>query len=273
VLGLWGARESHSFTVSPTTRDLVDAIANVRLVVTFVAAAVIARAFYPAFAWLPAGLGAKRNRLALLWFLFPVVALYAVSVFTDAKLFVSRYYIWGVPGIALLVAALLASIEPPKIRRTVALALVLVSCMRRLPVGSASHGHEDWRGGIRESQLAMGTGSAALLLHVGFTESRLGPSTTPATIEDPLVSPLAAYPFSGDVFLLPSVMDDETPQRLERLVVERLLTRERIVLLARQSSPSSELWWRGRLGAAGYSVERIRDFDGLTMLVWRRPGS
>jgi mannosyltransferase len=271
VADLWATRGLYTFASTPGTRELLNEIVNVQLVVAFVVAAFAARIFAPNYLFNARVVFGTSGGFLLFWCLLPPVSLYVVSLASDAKLFVPRYVMWGAPGLSLLGGLVLSAVEPLNVRRLLGVIAVVVVCARVSATGATAHGGEDWRGALRQAQIAMTERDAPLLLQVDLDKTRTGPSTEPAGRDDTELAPLVPYPVTGDVFVLPAMLDSATERRLELLVSARLLQQQRVVLLARWGSPRTDIWLRARLSAAGFRVKSLGNFGEITALQWDRP--
>src|SRR3974377_1315378 len=85
--------------------------------------------------------------LMILWAVVPPLLFFAVSRLTPYQVFVSRYLLCCVPGLALLAGVALRSIAPPRSQVIVAAALALGTTAGVGPLLSPTFGHtgENWR--------------------------------------------------------------------------------------------------------------------------------
>jgi mannosyltransferase len=205
---LWRMRVEHSFSGMPELRDVIDALVYYRLAAGIFVGAVAARLLYPDFEVRREGLFTRAHFFLALWYLFPVLSLLVLSVFSEAKVFVPRYYMWGVPGLAILTASALSAVHPLPARRVLGLIVLLAFCGRRFPAGDAGHGGENWRGALSAANASMVRTGATLLLRSGFPEMPLAGGREESSADDPLMAPLAMYPVAGKAVLIPCWLKD-----------------------------------------------------------------
>ena len=173
----------------------------------------------------------------LAWYLGPILVLLAISLCSDAKLFVPRYYLWGLPGLAILIGSTLSSIHPLPARRAVGLVILLVFCLRHIPNGPAPHAGEDWRGALQAASLVVARSDYSLLLRSGFPEKPLNGPGTSATLGDPLMAPLAMYAVPGRTVRVPCCLDDADGLRWEEIVSRLVFRRAGFVFVSRSEGP------------------------------------
>jgi uncharacterized membrane protein len=265
---LWGQRAEHSFSGKPAFQDMVEAVLYYRLAAGILLGAAIARVVYRDFDVRTQGLFDRAHFFLAAWYLFPILSLFLVSLFSDAKLFVPRYYLWGAPGLVILVASALSSVHPLPARRILGLVILLAFCAHRFPSGEAGHGGQDWRGALRAARLAVEQTHATLLLRSGFPEAAVGHAAEDSTAANPLMAPLAMYPVSGEAVLIPCWLKDADRRRLEGVVSSLIGRRTAFVFISPNDGPPTDKWLMGRLSAEEYRIESLGDFVGMTALAF-----
>jgi hypothetical protein len=193
---------------------------------------------------------------------------FAVSRLSEAKLFVGRYFLWGVPALALLVAWLIAGIEPARARRTAGLVVVLALVGGRILQSGNIHGSEDWRGAVQAINSMVGPGTP-VLFQGGFYESHSAHFDELSGPGGALLAPLATYPIAARVVAVPGWLHTSTMERLEQ-IVSGLLLRSRSFVVLTRGNHSIELWLQGRLGTQGFVARRIGDFGMVSAVVFER---
>jgi 4-amino-4-deoxy-L-arabinose transferase-like glycosyltransferase len=266
---LWRYRAAHSFARTPTTDNLIDAVLPARLLALVVLGLLLTRFFSPG--WVSKSFFTPTQVFLVVWYIVPPALLWLVSRVSDAKLFVPRYYLWSVPGLAILVASLVGKINSPRARSIITVCIMAGLCHRPISSGPAAHGGEDWRGALSYAKRTLDA-DAVFLLQSGFVESRIDKGVQPTTIDDPIVSPLAMYPAGHDVVSIPSELDNRDFQRLESIVSNAQMRRATLVAVSREPSPLP-VWLRGRFSGTPYDVNGTRQFNGVTALVFRRRGN
>jgi hypothetical protein len=263
---LWRLRREHSFSGMPEIRDVLDAFIYYRLAGGIVIGLIAARFLFPDFAIRRQTLLTKSHGFLLSWYLGPILILLVTSLSSEAKLFVPRYYIWGVPGVAILAASILSAVHPLPARRVVGLLILVAFCARRVPAGDAGHGGQDWRGAMRAAQSVMQSSNATLLLRSGFPELPINGPGKRSPSEEPLMAPLAMYPVSGRVLMAPCWLDDADRARLEKVVSALLPQRAKLLYISPSDFPYTSVWLQGRLSGAGYRSSSLGDFQGITAM-------
>ena len=266
---LWLLRAEHSFSGAPSFRDVIDASLYYRLGPGILAGLVLARWAWPDFSLRTQAWFTRRHTFFLAWYLGPILLLLLISLFSEARLFVPRYYLWGVPGLAILLASALSSIKPLPARRAAGLVVLLALCVRRVPIGPAAHGGEDWRGALQAANGLVARSHYTLLLRSGFPERPFhGPGEAP-TLDEPLMAPLAMYPWPGRVELAPCWLEEADRRRLEEIVSSHVSRHAGFVFVTpNNQGPPTDAWLLGRLSGENYRVSSLGDFAGITALVF-----
>jgi len=265
---LWRMRVEHSFSGMPAIRDVIDALVYYRLAAGILLGAAVARCVYPDFEVRRQELFTRAHSFLAAWYLSPVLALLGLSVFSEAKVFVPRYYLWGVPGLVILAASTLSSVHPLPARRVLGLIVLLVFCVRRFPIGDAGHAGEDWRGALGAANAAIQQTHATLLLRSGFPETPTASVAEDLSADDPLMAPLAMYPVSGRAVLVPCWLKDADRGRLEEIVSGLVERRSPFVFVSPNNGPPTDMWLRGRLSGEAYRISSLGDFVGMTAIVF-----
>ena len=207
-------RTVHSFADTPGLGDLLTGMAPPVLVIPVVLTVLAGWLLSHGF----------RNRvhsekpnvlMAAAWALLPPLFCFLVSVFTESKLFVPRYYIAAAPGLALLAGWTIRSATAGTgTAQRIAAAAIFVSAV--LSFGSKPfHGNEDWAGAMRVVRSLAGNSGMPVLMASGFVEA-----TDPGALDDPkirevLFAPLTMYPFAGRIVPLPFSLNSQSVAYLE----------------------------------------------------------
>ena len=269
---LWRSRQEHSFSGTPSLRDVADALFYTRLGLGMLAALAVARWVWPDLSMRTQVWFSRSHMFLLTWYLGPILVLLALPLFTEGKLFVPRYYLWGVPGLVILVASALSSIDPLPARRAAGLILFLVFCVRRIPSGPAAHGGEDWRGARQAASIVDAHSDYTLLLRSGLPERLLAGPGANSRLEGPLMAPLAMYPVPGRVELAPFWLESADLRRWEEIVSGLILRRAGFVFVSPSEGPPSGMWLLGRMSGENYRVSSLGAFEGITAIVFA-PGA
>ncbi len=264
ALHLWRLRQQHSFAPPPDVRQAAMEILPYRLAGAILLALGAASLLYPSLSIRSATLFTPSRLFLLVWYLAPVLALLPVAVLSDAKLFVPRYYIWGAPGLSILIVSALSAVHPLPARRAAGALILLVFCARQIPLGPAAHGGQDWRGALQAARAERARSGASLLLRSGFPEPPLNARATDPANSEPGAGPVAMYPFPGSVFLLPSALHQPDRMRLDEIVSGLLARRAPFVFVSLGKESPAFVWLQGRLSGAAYDILDMGGYDGLT---------
>ncbi|HLG98209.1 MAG TPA: glycosyltransferase family 39 protein [Bryobacteraceae bacterium] len=249
---------SHGFAGSPNLAELFTVLAPPALTCTVVLglaiACVFTRAVQVEFFF------SRPEHLVFLlsWLLLPAVIPFAVSVVSNAKIFLPRYILPYTPALALLLGLLIASIRPAAVRIFVLLAAISASIVSAHGLADVSHGG-DWRMAMRA--LPSISDGSPILFRSGFPESNPFNWQTDFPRTAYLLAPLAAYPVAGDIIALPFRFDTAAHRELEQITASRLESRDRFVLLE-MGDTSYDFWLTGRLSAAGFHSRTVAGFGG-----------
>jgi len=156
---LWANRMPHSFAGTPGLADFAHVLLPSTVMLCLAGGLFAGRLSSGALAWRQLQEPPRRSVLLLSWYLLPMTLCFAVSRLSEAKLFVGRYFLWGVPALALLVAWLIAGIEPARARRTAGLVVGLALVGGRILQSGNIHGSEDWRGAVQAINSMVGPGT------------------------------------------------------------------------------------------------------------------
>jgi hypothetical protein len=260
-------RTSHSFADTPGVWDLVSGVAPPVLVVPVALAIFVA--------WAAGGRpaqreGARRHSILLVvsWALFPPLFCFAISIATETKLYVPRYYIASAPGLALAAGWLIRDCLRPA-ARVVAGGLIAAAAI--VSFGGPFHAVEDWSGAMRAARAAAGNSEIPVLVASGFVEA-----STPAALADPemgdaFFAPLYMYPAKGRVIRLPFRADEGSTQYLEGIVKANLERQPRFLFIGRWKGVNFAPWLSRRLAPAGFRSRSLGDFGSVIVVLYQRP--
>jgi hypothetical protein len=207
------------------------------------------------------------------WALLPPSVLFLVSLTTAAKLFVPRYALSAIPGLALLVACVIRSIAPARARRIVVEALAFLSV---LGFFSRNHGAEDWRSAATAAQAYTMGRSMPVLVRSGTIESRDLSWLVDSEKRMTTLAPLTYYRVDGDLIPLPWDLESQ-PERdyMERIVSEHIVSVDRFLLISRTVGDNGTVaaWLRGRLGPLGFCARSLGNFGAVGVLAFDRTPS
>ena len=259
------SRGAHSFAGTPSFANLFAAMAP-----PVPTGAIAAGVF---LAWL---LSPKKERqprvrrasllMAAAWALAPPLILFAVSVSSQAKVFVPRYYVCYAPGLCLVAGCVVRAVVDRRGQRVVATALVVFGTMG---FGGWRHGNEDWRGAMRTIRSQDRDGNLPVLAASGFVEAADPQALDAPRSREVLFAPLAMYPPGGHLLRLPYSLNEESAKYLERFL-PKLQSERRFILVVPYQGWTFEPWLRGRLAPRGFQSESLGDFGSVGVFLFSR---
>lgn len=266
ALHYYQGRANHSFSSTPSVSDLLGAIAPPSLIGLIGVGLLAALLIFPQS--LRGRFEARRGSLLLAaaWALAAPVVLFAVATITPVKLFVPRYFMPCLPGLALVAGWLVCSAVAPAGRRVAAALLVVVSIFG---FGTLVHGHEDWAGATRKIRLLPGSATLPVLAASGFVEARDPNAMNAARFREVLFAPQIMYPLPGPLIRLPYALGTAAEDYVEGLL-PRVEQEKRFVLLVRFEGLQWEPWLRGRLSPYGFRSKPLGQFGTLGAFLFSR---
>ncbi len=129
----------------------------------------------------------KAVRCIIVWAMLPALMLFLISLVSGRSILLDRYALWGYPGLAILAALLLRSLNLPAART---LALVVLGCFLMVRVLDKRWRVEDWRGAVSEAQ---SLGGVPLLVNTGLVEGRSVEWLRDPARREYLLAPLVRY--------------------------------------------------------------------------------
>jgi len=158
LLHFYQTRGTHSFDADPDVKTLFTAIAPPIVAGSVLLAILVSRK-----------VTRLRHRIhwpfLLAWLVFPPAFLFAISSFSDTKLFVTRYYLSCSPAVALLAGYAISRLSAYRFASTLLTASLAIGIWRAGPI----HGNEDWRG-VTEAVNARESGADTVFVTSGFVE-------------------------------------------------------------------------------------------------------
>jgi 4-amino-4-deoxy-L-arabinose transferase-like glycosyltransferase len=184
--------------------------------------------------------------LVALWVVFAPLVLFLLSVSTDLRLFIARYYSSSLPGQALLLGGLLSSIQRRAARKALIVAVGAVSILVQGRPTVKSHGQEDWKAAM--ALVRQEAGPAPVLLVSSFIEAADFKSLRNPKTRDILFAPELLYGEPVRSIRLPYTFAASETANLEN-VAEQLRNERRFYLLNNKLDRSYEFWLLGRFGS------------------------
>jgi len=209
---------------------------------------------------------------AATWHALPVLALFCLAFVTGAAFFIDRYYIWALPGTALVCAILLTSFT----NQTASRVALCVAALLMFGRESGRHWQvEDWRGAVGVVNEA-GSSDTAVLVYPGLVEADI-----PTWLEDPkrtdyLAAPLQRYRLTQPFRVLPSQVEGaEMRNYLLDSVIPDLERVDRVFLIAnakfnQRLQVGVTGYYAQILSELGFKVEWMSNYGAVSVLEMKR---
>jgi Dolichyl-phosphate-mannose-protein mannosyltransferase len=195
--------------------------------------------------------------------LVPILILYGVSMGTSIHIFLARYCIVAVPGIALCWALIVSLIGSRTLRLLFSLALV-VATSYQLYSSPASRVHNyTWKFALNVAEKNASADNAPVLICSDLPESDYMPMPVGSAIKDSaLFAPLSYYQLSVPVVALPRGLNQAAFQAGSEFLQEAARHHERFLALAFEPSYPT-LDWLADQAADTYQTRELGTFDGV----------
>ena len=206
-----------------------------------------------------------------LWFCIllgplPILVLYLVTTYTSTNIFVTRYRLIAIPGIALTWGWLLSRIDSHLFR-----ALFCVAAVSAAVYGfysspdSKQHGYT-WKYALEIAEKNAATDNASVLICSDFPSSDYFPMPDPSAVKDSgFFTPLSYYPLTVPVVGLPRAFNAEARRIGSNFLLQATQRHERFLALG--FGPSYDtLRWLANLSSPSYEVRILGQPDGVAVL-------
>jgi 4-amino-4-deoxy-L-arabinose transferase-like glycosyltransferase len=243
LIRFYSTRSSHTFAALPGVARILNGLTPC----SWLGGLVLLVWAYMLFIGKTEAVGKCTRNAALLigvWALFAPLFLILLPLFADLRMFVARYYSSSLPGQALLVGGLFASIRSWNVRRALVLTIGVSSVIAQGRIRTVSHGKEDWKNAMQFVRSEAGT--APVLLVSGFAEASDFASLKDPKLHDILFAPELIYGEPPISVRLPNRLADREDDDMKR-VAGQIENEPRFYLLMRNPDRSYEMWLKKRL--------------------------
>jgi uncharacterized membrane protein YidH (DUF202 family) len=198
--------------------------------------------------------------------LVPLLTLYGLSVGTSVHVFVSRYRLVAVPGIALCWAFLVSRIGSQALRLLFCLVLVTVAVAHCFSSPAYRHHQYSWKQALGFAEQNASADNAPVLICSDLPESDHMTMPVGSAIEDSgILPPLSYYKLSSPIVALPRALNGEAIRDGSRFIEEAAQRHERFLALAFVESYGTLDWLRNK-AAGKFNVSERGAFDGVKVL-------
>jgi hypothetical protein len=198
--------------------------------------------------------------------LIPILILYGVSVETSIHIFVYRYRLVALPGVALCWAWLVSRIDSRALRLTFCVAVVASMAYPTFTSPASQHHGYTWKYALELAEKNASADNAPVLICSDLPEADHRPMPVGAAVkDDAMFAPLTYYKLSVPVLGLPRALNDEAIQIVSRFLQAPVRRRERFLALG--FAPSYEtLHFIESRASATHNERLLGTPDGIAVL-------
>jgi len=197
--------------------------------------------------------------------LIPILILYGVSVETSIHVFVFRYRLVAIPGIALGWGLIVSRIGSSTLRSLLCVAVVAsVACWYVTSPLSRQHGYT-WKYALETAEKNASADDAPVLVCSDFPESDSVPMPVGEAVKDSgLFAPLTYYTLSVPVVGLPRALNEEAMGIVSSFLQQSGKRKQRFLALGFKASRKT-LEFIESSASPTYSVHKLGVFDGIAV--------
>jgi hypothetical protein len=198
--------------------------------------------------------------------LVPVAILYVLSTATSIHVFLPRYQLVAVPGIALSWALVASLIDSRTLRLLCSLAMVAVMASISFTSKRARSHETSWKAALAFVEANASVDHAPVLICSGISESDRMVMPSGAAIDDSIVlTPLMYYKLTVPVVALPRSLNDEAMRVGSRFLEQATQQHERFLAMAPEYSYGT-LKWLSDNAKTTDNVHELGVVDGFKIL-------
>ncbi len=198
--------------------------------------------------------------------LVPILLLYGVSAETSVHVFVFRYRLVAVPGVALCWALAVSRIRSRTLRLLFCLALVAVAGYHYFSVRATRIDNYTWKYALAFVESNASADHAPVLICSDLPESNYIPMPVGSAVKDSaMFAPLSYYQVSVPVVALPRALNQEAVRVGSQFLRQEAQRHERF-LAAGYFASYPTLDWLASKSAATHDVRWLRDFNGIKVV-------
>jgi hypothetical protein len=196
--------------------------------------------------------------------LVPILILYGLSVGTSIHVFVPRYRLVAVPGIALCWALVVSWMDSRVLRLAFATALVAVAGCVCFTAPSFHHHMYSWKNALAFAEKNASVDNAPVLICSDLPEADHMRMPVGGAIEETgVLPPLSYYKLTVPVAPLPRALNEEAI-RAGSLFLEQQARRRFLAMAFIESYGTLE--WLAKASAPSHTVHELGVFDGVKVL-------
>ena len=201
--------------------------------------------------------------------LVPILTLYILSLKTSIHVFVPRYRLASIPGIALCWALLASRIQSRVLPLLICFTLVAATAYIYLTTPFFRQHQYSWKYALAFMEKNAAADHATVLMCSDIPESdHMVMPTGPAIRETGILPPLSYYPLTVPVVPLPRALNAEA-MRAGSVFLQQAAARHQRFLAAGFAQSYETLDWLQKRAAPIDSVHELGQFDGVKVLEFR----
>jgi len=194
----------------------------------------------------------------------PILILYTVSVNTPIHIFVPRYRLVAVPGIALCCGLLISRINSRLLRLLFCVAVVGVTAYQHFTSPESNFHGYSWKYALEAAQSNASADNAPVLICSDLPESNVQPM--PADPKNSVMfSPLTYYKLSVPVVPLPRALNQDAVRIASNFLMDAQQRHQRFLAIGYIGSYPTLRWLVDRSSQA-YSARELAESEGLVIL-------
>jgi len=198
--------------------------------------------------------------------LVPILLLFAVTALTPTNIFVARYRLIAIPGIALWWGWLISRIDSSFLRALFCVAVVSTAAYKKLTSPDAKEHFYTWKYALELAEKNAAPDHATVLMCSDFPSADYFPMPAGDAAKDSaFFTPLSYYKLSVPVVGLPRALNDQAMRIGSDFMRSAAEKRQRFLVLGYRPSLETLRWLR-KIGAPTYDVAPLGQPDGILVL-------
>jgi len=264
LLYLFRTGPMHVFDHAPEASDFLFTLAPGDVLTVFVGVCFLAATLRKLES--PSGESLQVGLTGLLLAVVPLTILFEVSTHSSVHVFVDRYRLVAIPGVALCWGFLVSQLRSRTIRAIFCAVLVVVT-FSGLSVDTFSidhpHGYT-WKYALEKANKSAAPDNAPLLICSDMPDSNFGPMPADAA-NDILFAPLSYYKAYSPVVPLPRALNKEAMEQVNNFLATAAPARQRFLALGFfPSNPTLD--WITKRTKDTYVANNLGIYDGVTVM-------
>ena len=265
VMELFRTSGVRVFTAKPTIDELALAFAPDFLLALFAVTMLLATAIKRVA--MPGKQKPSANVLALSLGLLPLLSMFFISEVTPIHMFVGRYYLCAVPGLALCWGMMVSWIDCKWLRAGLCAGAVLATVVITYsPTFTASHGYT-WKYAIDAAEKNTAQDHAPILMCSGIVDSNA--ATRILNADDAgWMAPIVYYPMTSRVLGLPYSLTPVARQEIDEFIAQQTASKQRFLAMGFMFSYDSIRYMVAR-SQGSFEAREIGIFDNVAVVEFR----